>query len=85
MIHCDVCLNDDADTAVGGIWVRQIPRVGELLWFSGEGRAAIAERFGTGAFKVREVAHWVGTQWSPNTHVGEPVHTVCLFVEPLDD
>ncbi len=73
MINCSVRNNDDEEIA--SIWVRQIPRVGEYLWFPG-GKIKSQE--------VETVAHWVGGEWTPNTHLGEPVHSVCLYVKPVD-
>lgn len=76
-------VHDQDDNEFASLWLREVPHVGELLWFAGEDGPRMQRERGTSSFKVKTVAHWVSTAWSPGTHVGEPIHTVCLYVEPV--
>jgi hypothetical protein len=79
VIGAKVMLDDD--TEVASVWLRAKPSAGELLWFGDKVKAET----GHTSFVITEVAHWVSTGWSPNTHTGEPVHTLAVYVKPALD
>ncbi len=81
MIRAEVMLDDD--TQVTTLWLRAKPSAGEYLWLTGEAREAAVARFGAGSLRVREIAHWVASEWSPNTHTGEPIHSLAIYVDPM--
>lgn len=83
MIQAKVHNQDDEE--IVSLWLREVPRVGEILWLSGGTRAKTLNEHGTTSFKVNTVCHWVSDAWQPNTHAGEPIHTVCLYVESVKD
>lgn len=80
MIEVNFTLPED-DIHVLTAWMREAPKVGDLIWPNNGWQ--LHSRFGSSAFRVLNVAHWVNSEWSPATHVGEPVHTVCAYVEPI--
>lgn len=65
------------------IWMSCEPQIGSFLWFTGDMREKALEKFKTSAFEVKQVAHWVNETWNPNTHMGDPIHAICLYVEPV--
>lgn len=77
-----VHIHDEADQELARVYMRQAPSAGELLWFQGSAGHRLREALGHSSFTVIEVAHWVGEEWSPNTHVGDPIHSVCAYVKP---
>lgn len=83
MIH--VTINDDADELLTSVWMREAPQIGSLLWLQGKAGDRLRQKGakGTSAFRVTDVAHWVSEEWTPNSHVGEPIHTVCVYVDPV--
>jgi len=82
MIQCLV--HDTEDKEILRFWARQVPRVGELLWLAAnEDREQAKAANRPASYRVTEVAHWVGSSWSPSTHAGDPIHSVCLYVEPV--
>ncbi|MFN7110282.1 MAG: hypothetical protein ACK4M2_01500 [Brevundimonas sp.] len=82
MISVEV--HDEQDAVLAKLWMRFPPRKGELLWFAGEDTDRLRKAHGASAFRVTDVAHWISSAWSPNTHVGQPVHSVCVYVEPVE-
>lgn len=76
-------VHSEENEQLARVWMRQAPQKGDLLWFTGEDQKRLADEQGTSSFRVTEVAHWVHSGWSPNTHVGAPIHTVCVYVDPL--
>jgi hypothetical protein len=76
-------INDDQDVEIADVWMREAPRVGELLWLTGEAGQVARKVRGTSAFRVMELAHWVNATWSPGTHTGEPIHAAIAYVEPV--
>ena len=79
MIKCEI--RDRNDKMLFSAWMREVPRIGEYLWATGSAREAMSEMFGTSSLRVVEVAHWVTPDWTPDTHTGEPIHSVCVYVE----
>ena len=77
MIAAKVMLDDDRE--VCSLWLRSSPRVGEYIWLSDQ---AVIDAHGASSFQVKEVAHWVSTTWSLSTHIGDPVHSLAVYVEP---
>lgn len=71
-----VIRGDDEDLNVGSLYMRHPPCPGELIWFT----ASDAERLRSlglpSSYRVETVAHWVTTAWTPNTHSGDPIHTL---------
>lgn len=65
------------------IWMRCEPQIGSFLWFTGKMNAQLREIYKASSFEVKQVAHWVNGEWSPNTHAGDPIHTICVYVEPM--
>ncbi|WP_137143304.1 hypothetical protein [Azospirillum brasilense] len=78
----EVKVHSQSDEEIASVWMREAPRVGEYLWIAADGEA-FREKHGTTSFKVVEVAHWIVPGWSPSTHTGEPIHSVCAYVEPV--
>ena len=76
-------IHHDDDSVISRVWMRSVPRVGESLWFAGGSHERIKAEHGGSSFKVTGVAHWVTDEWSPNTHVGEPIHSVCVYVRKV--
>lgn len=81
MIHVEI--HDGDDDTLAKVYMREAPRVGEIIWLQGKAGERIRASLGTSALTITEVAHWVGEEWGPNTHVGEPIHSICVYVEPL--
>jgi len=77
MIGARIMLEDD--TEVCSVYLRCSPRVGEYIWVADQD---VIDRHGSSSFIVNEVAHWVSTKWTPNTHTGDPVHTLAIYVKP---
>lgn len=75
-----VTVNDLDDKEIATIWMREAPRVGEHLWFTGADQRRTTEDYGTSSFTVKEVAHWVCADWAPSHR--EPTHTICVYAEP---
>lgn len=82
MISVEIHLAEN-DEVLARLWMRQAPRQGELLWFAGADTRRFQEVHGASSFHVTDVAHWISTAWSPNTHVGDPNHSICVYVEPV--
>ncbi|RYG88028.1 MAG: hypothetical protein EON59_05690 [Alphaproteobacteria bacterium] len=70
MIYARVMLDDD--THVASLWMRQKPAAGEFLWFGPKG-----------SYLIKEIAHWVNETWTPNTHTGDPIHSIAVYVEKV--
>lgn len=81
MIKAEFTLEED-DRHVTTAWVQHVPRVGEVIWFNRRGD--LIKEFGAASFTVTLIAHWISDAWSPNTHTGDPIHNVCVYVEPVD-
>lgn len=80
MIQVEVKYQDDEDICT--MWMRSCPQVGEFLWINGASREEILAKHKTASFQVIEVAHWCGPGLPSGTTVGDPVHSVCLYVTP---
>lgn len=83
MIQVEICLKDEVRVAT--VWMRLAPEVGHALWFAGATYDAVRRVHGTGEFKVTAVAHGITDMWSPSTHVGDPIHSLWVEVEPIGE
>lgn len=78
-----VHVHDDKDEEISRVWMRTPPRKGELLWFTSHDWQNLRQTHGATSFEVTEVAHWVTSAYSPNSHVGEPIHSICAYVRTV--
>lgn len=78
MIRAEV--HDAEDSTLLTLYLREVPRVGEFLWITGEAGEDLRKSGRASSLEITSVAHWVDPAWHPNTHTGDPIHTVCLYV-----
>jgi hypothetical protein len=72
MIRCEIKLDSD-ECNIYSAYFKHVPNVGDILWSRPHD-----------PYVVVQVAHWISTEWSPTTHNGEPIHSVCLYVKAVE-
>ena len=79
-IQVKICLDDEEETELATVWMRCAPRIGEVLWLVGLAQVRARTRHGASAFRVKDVAHWVGEE-NPIDPAFPPFHNACVYVE----
>lgn len=70
------------DLPLKSLWLKTAPAKGDFIWFTSCDWNDLREQGLPSSFEVVAVAHWVTSSWSPSTHTGDPIHSLCVVVRP---
>lgn len=86
MIRAEIQLQgekDSDDIPLKQVWLRCPPAKGDFIWFTSSDWDDLRDAGLPSSFVVVAVGHWVTSSWSPSTHTGAPIHSLCVVVEPI--